>query len=299
MYIKKNTSFTLIELLVVIVIIGILAGVIMISTSSSIDKASIAKLKVFEENVSNSLAANMVSRWKLDDRNGVAPSLTTSDSWGNNTGTLYGSGGTQSYPELKNSSECITDGCFKFDGTDDYVWTATSNLAATQSKTISVWFRLGADGVDLPNSQPLVTVNYFRLYVRTSVNTVQARYDYVGSAIAAIHTCGAGDRNWHHAIGVYYKENSTNYVKIYIDGLFKNSNSTTNDPTVSNSGDFGIAKISTGYFTGSIDDVRLYDGALSSSQVRQNYIAGLDSLLTKESISKEEYNQRILYLSEK
>ena len=35
---NKQKSFTLIELLVVIVIIGILAGVIMISTSSSIDK---------------------------------------------------------------------------------------------------------------------------------------------------------------------------------------------------------------------------------------------------------------------
>ena len=47
----KNKSFTLIELLVVIVIIGILAGVIMISTSSSIDKANIAKLKIFEESI--------------------------------------------------------------------------------------------------------------------------------------------------------------------------------------------------------------------------------------------------------
>ena len=62
----NNKSFTLIELLVVIVIIGILAGVIMISTSSSIDKANIAKSKVFEESVQNNLAANMVSRWTLE-----------------------------------------------------------------------------------------------------------------------------------------------------------------------------------------------------------------------------------------
>ena len=43
---RNNKSFTLIELLVVIVIIGILAGVIMISTSSSIDKANFAKAKL-------------------------------------------------------------------------------------------------------------------------------------------------------------------------------------------------------------------------------------------------------------
>ncbi|HOI60223.1 MAG TPA: type II secretion system protein [Candidatus Pacearchaeota archaeon] len=90
----NNKSFTLIELLVVIVIIGILAGVIMISTSSSINKANIAKLKVFEESIENNLAANMVSRWKLDEIIGAAAPYTTPDQWGSNTGTLYGANGT-------------------------------------------------------------------------------------------------------------------------------------------------------------------------------------------------------------
>jgi len=86
-----NKSFTLIELLVVIVIIGILAGVIMISTSSSIDKASIAKVKVFSEGFSNSLAANMVSAWDADhvDKTTSAPSWRLTDEWGSNNGTFY------------------------------------------------------------------------------------------------------------------------------------------------------------------------------------------------------------------
>jgi len=79
----RNKSFTLIELLVVIVIIGILAGVIIVSTSSSINKANLAKVKVFENSVQNELGANMVSRWKLDEG-----TTTTPDAWGNNTGTL-------------------------------------------------------------------------------------------------------------------------------------------------------------------------------------------------------------------
>jgi len=39
--------------------------------------------------------------------------------------------------------------------------------------------------------------------------------------------------------------------------------------------------------------VRVYNSVLSSAQTEQNYIAGLDSLLYKNLISKEEYNQRI------
>jgi len=47
------------------------------------------------------------------------------------------------------------------------------------------------------------------------------------------------------------------------------------------------------FFNGLIDEARLYSAVLSSAQIKQNYIAGLDSLLSKGSISKEEYNQRI------
>ena len=85
---NKQKSFTLIELLVVIVIIGILAGVIMISTSSSINKANITKLKVFEESVQNNLAANMVSAWDADHVTKGA-TWVLNDKWGSNNGTFY------------------------------------------------------------------------------------------------------------------------------------------------------------------------------------------------------------------
>ena len=75
----KNKSFTLIELLVVIVIIGILAGVIMISTSSSIDKANMAKVMTFSESLNNSMLLNLISEWNFDE----APVGTAvKDDWG-------------------------------------------------------------------------------------------------------------------------------------------------------------------------------------------------------------------------
>jgi len=45
------------------------------------------------------------------------------------------------------------------------------------------------------------------------------------------------------------------------------------------------------YLKGRIDEVRLYNAVLSSAQIKQQYVAGLNSLLAKGSISKEEYEQ--------
>ena len=78
----KNKSFTLIELLVVIVIIGILAGVIIVSTSSSISKASIAKSKVFSESLRNELILNLKMEFSFDSIEGSSAPYTTNDDWG-------------------------------------------------------------------------------------------------------------------------------------------------------------------------------------------------------------------------
>ena len=59
---EKDRSFTLIELLVVIVIIGILAGVIAISTSSAITSSQNAKLVANLSNISKSLKGTVLTQ---------------------------------------------------------------------------------------------------------------------------------------------------------------------------------------------------------------------------------------------
>lgn len=51
------------------------------------------------------------------------------------------------------------------------------------------------------------------------------------------------------------------------------------------------------FFNGAIDDVRIYDAALPSFRIKQNYIAGLNSMLAHGNMSKKEYNQKIEVLS--
>jgi len=133
----KQKSFTLIELLVVIVIIGILAGVIMISTSSSIDKANIAKAQTFSNTVQEELLSNLVSEWTFDNALNIGE-----DTWGNNNGTVNGN------PQI--DTKCVFNKCLKFDGDGDYVTVTTSEgdqLDFRNSMTFSLWINPVSSGL--------------------------------------------------------------------------------------------------------------------------------------------------------
>ena len=295
---KKKKSFTLIELLVVIVIIGILAGVIMISTSSSIDKANIAKLKLFEESVANDLAANMVSRWKLDDVSGTS----ASDAWSSNTGTLSGFADTTAgYGDSNTSgwmseSNCISGTCLRFDGTNDYIGILSQpSLHPTTEYSITLWIKTGT----LKEWSALIGTytfdsNDYLIYqggaggTPIGVSFVDGIRKDVSSGLALV------TGKWYYIAFTVKQKNS---MRIYVDGVLKGTTSisstgnitTNNDPIRIAGQGFGSPL----WFDGSMDDIRIYNAAISSSQIKQNYIAGLDSLLSKGSISKENYNQRI------
>ena len=281
----KNKSFTLIELLVVIVIIGILAGVIIVSTSSSISKANIAKVKVFENSIQNELGANMVSRWKLDGN--------ANDAWGSNNGTLVND------PILKTEAECVTGGCYSFDGSNDYIEVAPSTILNQNYTgfTVSTWVKytgvqLGTDALGYiihknntqhEGSAPFVLLIYgkkiqWQTYNGTIKTLIKSPLDY-------------NDGVWHNLVGVY---NGTQII-LYIDSVNIGSAAVTS--FANNDGYLSIG--GTRYesthrpFKGLIDDVRIYNAALSTSQIKQEYVAGLNSLLANNNISKEEYDQRI------
>ncbi|MDD4358381.1 MAG: LamG domain-containing protein [Candidatus Pacebacteria bacterium] len=283
---KKNTSFTLIELLVVIVIIGVIAGVIIVTTTSFISKANIAKLKVFEESVANNLAANMVSRWKLDGN--------ANDAWGSNNGTWSGAtSGDNRSANYRPESECVSGQCLDFDGTDDYIDCGNDNsLNITNKITISAWVKLNKE----TNYQSIVRKandggNQYVLYITSEM------YPYFNSFDTSWHTytgtISVEEKAWTHIVVSYNGTKVNFYINSIDAGVFDGSFSlkSPSSPTALFIGGDSY------YLNGSIDDVRIYNAALSSSQIKQNYIAGLNSLLSNGNISSEEYNQRIEVLS--
>ncbi|HOI60293.1 MAG TPA: prepilin-type N-terminal cleavage/methylation domain-containing protein [Candidatus Pacearchaeota archaeon] len=265
---KKQQSFTLIELLVVIVIIGILAGVIMISTSSSIDKANIAKVKVFEESIENNLAANMVSRWKLDE---IINTNQTPDQWGSNIGTINGN------PVLKEEKECISGKCMEFDGVGDYVVCANTPQL-TQNVTISLWVK--------PIQTPLeYSVVFFALTNTGGGYTGPAWFEYRSSKALdayfrdpalANHTPSSTleSGQWYYLVSSHDYTNQKSYLYVNtkqfidIDPIIGQLISNGSQTLIGSGRGTTYGKD----FYGLIDDVKLYDGTLSSAEIKQNYI---------------------------
>ncbi len=283
----KSKSFTLIELLVVIVIIGILAGVIVISTSSSIDKANFAKAQAFSSTVKNELLSNLVSEWTFDNASNIGE-----DTWGNNNGTPIGNTSLE-------SNDCVFGTCAKFDGSGDYIDLGSNSLNITNDITISAWVK--PDYLVIDGDQGGVIIgaaswNWHRFFIKNN-----GIYYVVHDGTTTFFK----GRNYNFELNKWYYINVTvskSEEKAY---WYVNGNqiglpeSKTIWPTNAYCKLQFIGSVTAGLapFSGLMDDVRAYNTTLSSFQIKQNYIAGLNSLFAGGNISKKEYNERIDQLS--
>jgi len=279
----KQKSFTLIELLVVIVIIGILAGVIMISTSSSINKANFAKAQAFSSTVQNELLSNLVSEWTFDE---PQEGNITNDSWGNNHGTVIGA--TQ-------IDDCVFGKCYSFDGLNSHIDSGNhSDLKIVDKITMSVWvkpFIQTANYKGIVDKESATNKGYG---IRTTSYTSTTTTIQFKASNGIERGIGEKVTNniWHYIVGIY----NGNHLMMFVDGVSVKPFTSSADgifTTETNLKIGGLAYSSTLNFSGCIDDIRIYNAALSSSQIKQNYIAGLNSMLANENISKEDYNERI------
>jgi prepilin-type N-terminal cleavage/methylation domain-containing protein len=279
---NKNKSFTLIELLVVIVIIGILAGVIMISTSSSIDKANFAKAQAFSSTVQNELLSNLVSEWTFDN-----PSNLGEDAWGNNNGTIVGA------PTPKDKNECVFGKCLSFNGMGDYV-DCGNILNLKQSFTISLWSKrissTGSYGTLLsidPGSWSGPTGGFLIFDNNSGGITARGRSHADTTEFGVNFETAVPNNEWRFYVLIWEKP----YALAYRNGIKIDSRKWDHNIGWNTLAMF-IAK-GFDFFSGSLDDIRIYNASLSSSQIKQNYIAGLNSMLANGNISKQEYNERI------
>ena len=285
-------SFTLIEILVVIVVIGVLSAFILVGMSSITNSANIAKAKAFSNSLRNSLLINLVSEWKLDLINSPGANQTP-DAWGTNTGTLGDGSTSTTFPTLSQNSSCVSGKCLSFDG-GDYVSIPTA-IGYSSKVTVEAWMNTSyyIDGTwkyiatggcgDIIWGTP--SDNLGRISFGGQCNNPFT--PLTGNTFIA-------NGKWHHVVGIYDKDLSTNQVKIYIDGLLdgqKNATGTFTSGVITFGRGNGVT-----HFVGLIDEVRIYNAAMPVSKLQQNYFIGINNLYKNNGITLNEFNQRIVEL---
>ncbi|MDD3170409.1 MAG: LamG domain-containing protein [Candidatus Pacebacteria bacterium] len=293
-----NKSFTLIEILVVIVIIGIISAFIIVSMAGVSDKATIAKGQAFSNSLKNSLMLNLVSEWRLDDASGI----TAQDQWGTSTGAWSGAGGgSYTSPSWRTSSECVSNGCLAFDGTDDYVNCGSNIAIGLNSFTFSFWAKTSVNNTLKTTIKRLAAitgwVGAFEVphsgtrnaifYITDGNYSVGSIYRYMEPHTNNSNTT---DNKWHYFVGACDRSQHK-APDVYLDGILKNGASSGYCDQLTDDIPLGLLYIggTSGYFNGLIDDVRIYNAAIPSSQIQQNYYLGLNQLLINNGIAFKEY----------
>jgi hypothetical protein len=222
---------------------------------------------ISQSTVSNTVAqSNLVGWWKLD---GLSGNTALDSSSSQHHGT------TQNGLTFADMPGKIC-GALEFDGTNDYVSVGDHDAYdfGTGNFTASFWvFRhtnalanLRAFSKGAGNDT--VAEAGFAFFASDTLMTFMVNPS--GTRVGAGSTYTANE--WHHVVGV---ARSSANVAIYMDGQLKSVNNI-------GSGSFsGTAPVNIGcmpnslYWDGLLDEVRLYNTALSSSEVLNLYLEGL------------------------
>ncbi|MDD5696490.1 MAG: LamG domain-containing protein [Candidatus Pacebacteria bacterium] len=281
-----NKSFTLIEILVVIVIIGILSAFIIVGMAGVSEKATIAKGQAFSSSLKNALMLNLVSEWRMDDASGT----NVKDYWDSNDGTWSGPVGSYTSPSWRTASECVSGGCLAFDGTDDYIdCGAGTNLSISTTITVGAWIKFSSVHFGTIISKEGASSGYMLFVYSDGAAYFQV---FRGASWAQVHA-SVSTNQWAYLTGVYNGSNTILYINGVAGTPVAGSGSIA---TNSNRLAIGVISPDMGlnyYFNGLIDDVRIYNQSIPTSQIQQNYYSGLNRLLAGQSIDSREYVKRL------
>ena len=208
----------------------------------------------------------LVSYWPLDEA--TIQGKTVKDVWGKNDGTPAGN---------PKAADGKINGAMRFAGNDsvDIPGTDTLNFAKKEAMTVTAWVNAGSDDP----VQGVVAGCCGTIVAQRDANSWALRYDgrNPGDDMEFIVQPGwQGDGGfgaprfkkgeWHHLTGVVDRTK----LLLYVDGeLLKEMPFA--GPMVSDSSEAEIGHAGDGGFVGLIDEVAIYNRALSAKEVKQNF----------------------------
>ena len=198
--------------------------------------------------------------------------------------TWYDSSGYDNHGTLTNGPTYNSEngGSIVLDGADDYIDFSSGVVDSSYTAlTVEVWFNTLTSGTEcLVENGSSYLLNSFYMFKE---NSTQLTFLVQSGAAYNVRFCSTtySTNTWYHFVGVWSAGVSPN---IYLNGVLKNGTLQGNaggDGTISTLRD-GNANLNLGrrpyltgqyYFEGSIPSSRIYNRALSSAEILQNYNA--------------------------
>ncbi len=167
-----------------------------------------------------------------------------------------------------------SNGAYSFNGSSNYIDSNTKLPSVTSSMTISAWIKPSSSQVQYANIWGN-HANYFGVYMEQNSTTVnQYAWGYgTGSGWFTTGTFNLTAGSWQHVVAV----KDSQYCRIYINGAEQTVSRVSCGTNIapSTTTDFIIGQgFAARYFNGAIDDVRIYNRALSASEVSALYSQG-------------------------
>lgn len=214
--------------------------------------------------------ASPVAHWAFDegvDNTCAGGTNDACDSSGNGNDVAFGA--SSAAPVWQTEDKCVSGKCLFFQGSEDYIDISGADLASTVTYngtyTISLWFKTNS------TSTTQTLINWANSgsdrngIILNSSGMLSAKY-YDGSYTEiGGPTVTAG--TWYHVVFV----NNATSLSLYVNGVAYNAASTAqNISTGQRIGHNGSAN----YFLGSLDEVKVFDTALSESQAKAEFAGG-------------------------
>jgi hypothetical protein len=219
------------------------------------------------------LANGLVGHWTFDGPD-VTDKVYDRSGQGNN-GYFYGSA-TSSAKTIGKLGQGLV-----FNGTNNYVNAGnTASLSISGNITVALWAKWTASGdfyVALSKNDSGANQNGYAFWTHAFFGQ-QMVFQIGDNTTRHIEVLSGGtpnDGRWHHFVGTW----DGAIVRVYLDGV-EGGNDAYTYTLVSSAFPLNIGKNANGaeYFPGSLDDVRVYNRALSAAEIKQLYQLGATKL---------------------
>ena len=215
----------------------------------------------------------LVSYWSFD-RNTISGD-TVEDVDGDNDGTISGN------PEVVAG---MVKESLQFNGADDCIDLPASAINDFDSGTFEAWINLNSNNEETilakqhngVNSYSIFSVGYLANPAGwPDPNTAGKLYFHARNDFNASSSSTLNNGQWYHVVLTFDTSNANFYIDGSLDNTVEDDFNIPDDlnPTATSIGAW-LGDGGGRYFCGAIDEVRIYNQALSDAEVRQNYTSG-------------------------